>query len=77
MHLKTCVSNFNSKKFRFVHILYIMPTVICLEAYWGANHFHWTTSEIEADNKEVMTEHEAQLIEEYAHHMRDEHNNSI
>ena len=54
-----------------------MSTAICLEAYRGENHFHWTTSESEAEDDEVMTEHDAQLMEEYAYLMRDEHNNSI
>ena len=36
IHLKTCMSNFYSKKFRFLHVLYIiMSTVICLEVYEG------------------------------------------
>ena len=54
-----------------------MSTVICLEAYGGAKHFHWTTSESEAEDDEVMTEHDAQLMEEYAYHIGDEHNYSI
>ena len=51
-----------------------MSTAICLETCWRANHFHWTTSESEAAEDEVMTEDDAQLMKEYAYHMRDDHN---
>ena len=60
------MSNFYSKKFRFLHILYIMSTVICLEVYEGK------IALAEPLVKVRLTT--VKLMEEYPYHMGDEHN---